>query len=152
MGTSLYKSFLGRLTFAFGLRGGRGSSQGLKLFCSLADPFGLDGVDPPHHLLVEFDQLGACLPEPAVGVGPFLESFELFRLGRDILWPWTAAIREDLGLMEVALGTAAVGFSAASPEGVDGPGQQSLSLEEGLCELSDMCDSADQRKDGGAWD
>jgi hypothetical protein len=80
----------------------------------LANPLGLDAVHQPHHLLVEFDQLGACLPKPPVGLCPFFEGFELSRLGRDILGPRTAAIREDLGLMELAPGASAVGLSATS--------------------------------------
>jgi hypothetical protein len=103
----------------------------------LADPFGLDGVNPPQHLLVEFDQLGACLPEPPIGLGPFLEGFQFSRLGCDVLGPRTAAIGKDLGLMEVALGASAVGFSATSAEGVDGAGQQRISLQKDLCELGD---------------
>jgi hypothetical protein len=101
----------------------------------LADPFGLDGVDHLHRLLVEFDQLGASLPEPPVGLGPLLEGFEFSRLGGDVLRPRTAAIRKDLGLMEVAPGASAVGLSATSPGDIDGSGQQSISLKKDLCEL-----------------
>jgi hypothetical protein len=105
---------------------------------SLADPFGLDVIDQPHHLSVDVHQLSACLSEPPIGFRPLLEGFQLSRLGGDVLGPWTAAIRKDLGLMEVPLGTSAVWFSAASPEGVDGAGEQRFSFEADLCELWDV--------------
>jgi hypothetical protein len=96
----------------------------------LADPLGFHAINTFDHLPMELHQLGACLTELLIGLGPLLEGFEFTGSRRDVLWPRSSAIGEDLGVMELSVGASAVGFSAASLECVDGAWQQGVTVQE----------------------
>jgi hypothetical protein len=110
----------------------------------LANAFGLDAIDEIQHLTLKFNQPGACLAETSIGFGTLLEAFELGRPRCNVSRSRTAAVGEDLGVMQVPLGTATVWFSAPAFEGVDRTGQERLSQEKGFLEVLDVLGDSEQ--------
>jgi len=83
-------------------------------------------------LLLEPQQLGACLAELPVGVGQLANLSQLLRGWGDVLRPALAAIREDGAGVQFPAGTVAVGLSTAAAEGVQGTWQERFAGEEGF--------------------
>jgi hypothetical protein len=104
----------------------------LKLAFALVDACGLDAVDQREELPLEPEQLRACLAEPSVGVGELSHVWKLLRQRGEVLRLALATIGEDGAGVEFTLGAAAVGFSAASAEGVEGAREEWLTAEEGF--------------------
>ena len=119
-------------------------SQDVELWFSLSDPLGLNEVYQLQHLTLQFHQLGARLPEASIGLRALLERFELFGLRCDVLSSRTAAVGEHLGMMQMALGTTTIWFSATPLECVDGTGQERISFEEDFLELPDALSDVKQ--------
>jgi len=104
----------------------------LKLAFALVDACGFDAVDQREELPLELEQLRACLAEASVGVGELLHVWELLGQRGEVLRLALAAIGEHGAGVEFTLGAAAVGFSTAAAEGVEGAREERLTAEEGL--------------------
>jgi hypothetical protein len=104
----------------------------------LLDACGFDAVDERQHLALELKQLRASFAESPVGVGELPHVGKLLGRWADVLRPTLAAVREDSAGVEFSLGAAAVGFSTAAAEGVEGAGEEGLATEEGFEECLEL--------------
>ena len=97
-----------------------------------------EAVQEREQLLLEPQQLRACLAESPIGVGQFADLAEFLRGRGDVLWPALAAIGENGAGVKLPLGAVASGLSAAASKGVEGTGQKRLAAEKDIQEFREL--------------
>lgn len=97
-----------------------------------------EAVQEREQLLLEPQQLRACLAEPPIGIRQFADLGEFLRGRGDVLWPALAAIGEDGTGVQFSLRAVASGFSATAAEGVERAGQERFAGEERFEEFLDL--------------
>jgi len=117
---------------------GRGRTKLLKAALAFLHACRFEAVQEREQLLLEPQQLRACLAESPIGVGQFADLAEFLRGRSDVLGPALAAIREDGAGVQLSLGTVASGFSTAAAEGVERAGQERFTGEKDLQEFLDL--------------
>jgi len=99
---------------------------------------GFETVDECEELALQPHQLGACLAEASVLLRQLPHGGEGFGGRGDIPRAALAAIGEDRAGVEFAVGAAAVGFSAAAAQGVEGTGEERFAGEKDFQEFGEL--------------
>jgi hypothetical protein len=117
---------------------GRGRTKLLKAAFAFLHACRFEAVQEREQLLLEPQQLRACLAEAPIGVGQFADLAEFLRGRGDVLRPALASIGEDGAGVQFSLGTVASGFSTAAAKGVERAGQERFAGEERFEESLDL--------------
>jgi len=117
---------------------GSGRTKLLKAAFAFLHACRFEAVQEREQLLLEPQQLRACLAKASIGVGQFADLAEFLRGRGDVLWPALAAIGENGAGVKLPLGAVASGLSAAAAKGVEGTGQQGIPAEKDFEEFLDL--------------
>jgi hypothetical protein len=117
---------------------GRGRTKLLKAAFAFLHACRFEAVQERQQLLLEPQQLRACLAKAPIGVGQFADLAEFLRGRGDVLRPALASIGEDGAGVQFSLGTVASGFSTATAKGVERAGQERFAGEKGFQEFLEL--------------
>jgi hypothetical protein len=98
-----------------------------------------EAVQEREQLLLEPQQLRACLAETPIGVSQFADLGELLRGWGDVLWSAQAAIGKDGAGVQFSLRAVSRELTTAAAEGVERAGQEWFAGEERFEEFLDLC-------------